>query len=44
MTADSPFSCVVNNTAQDATFTVWMEWNIFNEDAAALVDQRRSRG
>ena len=27
MTADSPFSCVVNKTAQDATFTANMEWN-----------------
>jgi len=30
MTADSPFSCVVNNTAQDATFTVNKVWEIFS--------------
>lgn len=32
MTADSPFSCVVNNTARDGTFTVNKDWNVFNED------------
>jgi hypothetical protein len=32
LTADSPFSCVVNNTAQDGTFTVYKDWNVFNED------------
>jgi hypothetical protein len=31
MTAGSPFSCVVNNTAQDATFTVYKEWKL-NDD------------
>jgi hypothetical protein len=38
MTADSPFSCVVNNTAQDATFTAWMEWNI-NLEGGDAVDE-----
>ena len=28
---DSPFACVVNNTAQDATFTAHKIWNIINE-------------
>jgi hypothetical protein len=32
MSSDSPFSCVINNTAQDATFTVYKDWEIFNED------------
>jgi hypothetical protein len=32
MTSDSPFSCVINNTAQNATFTVYKDWEIFNED------------
>lgn len=27
---NSPFACVINNTAQDGTFTVNMEWNIDN--------------
>jgi hypothetical protein len=31
MTSDSPFSCVVNNTAQDATFTVYKVWEIISE-------------
>jgi len=37
MTSDSPFSCVVNNTAQDGTFTVNKVWNIFNEDVGSEV-------
>jgi uncharacterized repeat protein (TIGR01451 family) len=28
---DGPFGCVVNNTAQDATFTAHKVWNIINE-------------
>jgi hypothetical protein len=28
---DSPFACVINNTAQDGTFTVNMEWDISNQ-------------
>jgi len=40
MTSDSPFSCVVNNTAQDGTFTVNKDWNIFNEDVGSEVYQQ----
>jgi len=28
---DSPFACVINNTAQDGTFTVNMEWEVDNQ-------------
>jgi len=31
VTSEGPFSCVINNTAQDGTFTVNKVWNVFNE-------------
>ena len=40
MTANSPFSCVVNNTARDGTFTVNKDWNVFNEDAGSEVHEK----
>jgi hypothetical protein len=39
MTSDSPFSCVINNTAQDATFTAWMEWNNYEGGDAVDADE-----
>ena len=39
MTADSPFSCVVDNTAQDATYTAWMEWNVSGESGEAVDEE-----
>jgi uncharacterized repeat protein (TIGR01451 family) len=35
---NSPFSCVVNNAAQDATFTATKIWNVINE-GGDVVDQ-----
>ena len=40
ITADGPFSCVVNNTARDGTFTVNKVWNVFNEDAGSEVNEQ----
>jgi uncharacterized repeat protein (TIGR01451 family) len=36
---DSPFGCVIRNTAQDGTFTVNMEWDIDNEGGDVINEE-----